>query len=179
MDLNNLTPSEIASLKAQLLGGPGGTDPSGRSPLKPRQLHDLRLMPTANDPRPMFIPSAETPRDWIVGPGTPYPRLMWHTVTGEERTVHTKDEQCQYEGEWTVDPPVASAPNPMADLAEALEQLTADERALVVQAQQADRMKAIQAKLAAMSPEQVEALLAGHAVPTAKRGPGRPKKAVA
>src|SRR5882757_4365765 len=101
MDLANLTPSEIASLRAQLLGAPGSAnDPTGRSPIKPRQLHDLRLLPTATDPRPMFIPSTETPRDWVVGPGTPFPKLLWHRTTGEERTVHTATEQARYEQDW-------------------------------------------------------------------------------
>jgi hypothetical protein len=124
----------------------------------------------------MFIPSAETPRDWVVGPGTPFPRLMWHTETNGERTVHSAAEMALYEGEWTAVPPVASAPNPMADLQEALASLTDAERAALHQAQQADRMKSLQAKLAAMSPEAVEALLAGQPAP-AKRG--RPKKVVA
>ena len=176
MDLNHLTPSEIASLKSQLLGGPAGLDAHGRSPMKPRQLHDLNRLPTADDPRPLFVPSAVTPADWIVGPGTPFPRLMWHTETNEERTVHSAAEMASYEGEWTAVPPAATAPNPMADLQEALASLTDAERAALQQAQQADRMKALQAKLAAMSPEAVEALLAGQALP-AKRG--RPKKAVA
>ena len=74
MDLNHLTPDQIASLKTQL----AQTDTSGRSPIRARQLHDLRLLPTANDPRPTFFWSAEGSRDTVIthtefGNG----KLMW------------------------------------------------------------------------------------------------------
>ena len=84
LDLSSLSAADIAGLRAML----NGTDPMGRSPMKPRQLHNLTLLPSATDPRPTFFWSAESPRDTgDLSRTTLYPRLMWHGQTGEEITV--------------------------------------------------------------------------------------------
>ena len=89
MDLSRMTPDDIASLRAQL----GLTDTSGRSPLKPRQLHDLRLLPTKDDPRPTFFWSAEAPRNVAdLTKTSPYPKLLWEPVTGTEVTAQSPEE---------------------------------------------------------------------------------------
>jgi hypothetical protein len=176
MDLNHLTPDDIASLKAQL----AMTDTNGRSPFRPRQLHDLKLQPTATDSRPMFVWSAESPRDaGDLTRTTEFPKLMWHRTTGEEITVHSKDEQIEQESIYTTEPPEVISTNPYDAIRDALDSLSPEERVLVVEAQQQARMKTLQEKLAALPADQLEALLNGQGTTPAKRRPGRPRKEVA
>jgi len=170
MDLANLTPTEIALLKQQL----AQTDDSGRSPIKARQLHDLRLLPTKDDPRPMFVWSAESPRDaGDLTRTSEFPKLMWHQTTGEEITVYTMEQQIEKGSFYVLDPPDLRV-DPIDKMRLELESLSPEDRALVVETQQKSRMAMLQAKLAALSEDDLHALLAG-TVP-AKRGPGRPKK---
>lgn len=182
MDITNLTLEELAALKAQL---DGLTDVSGRSPIKPRQLHDLRLLPTKDDPRPTFFWSAEAPRNAIdLTKTTPYPRLMWHSDTGHEITVSSASAQQTETAQGFVLAPPADAPpiDPLAALTEQLEALPEEDRALLVAAQRQDRMTALREKLAALPEDKLAAVLAtveGSSEVPAKRGPGRPRKEVA
>lgn len=175
IDLSGFSAEQLAALKAQLNSGDG----SGRSPLKPRQLHDLRLLPTADDPRPTFY-FQETPRAFgDVSRGTPYPRLMWHVDTDVEITVLDLEahQAKQAEGCWTETAPSAAPVDPMADMQAALDALTPEDRALVVAAQQKQRLDQITAQLAKLAPSTLESLLtAAKDEATGKRGPGRPKK---
>lgn len=157
MDLTQLTPDQLASLKQQLdaLNGDGA-----RSPIRPRQLHDLRLLPTKDDPRPTFFWSAEQPRDYVPGAPKLYPKLMWHRESGEEITVQTSaDERAHADLYVTVQPTNAVA-TPMDWMRDALESLTPEERALVVDGQKQDRLTEIRNKLAVLSPDALESLLA-------------------
>jgi len=168
MDLARLTESELAALRAQL-----GltTEVTGRSPIKPRQLNDLRLLPTKDDPRPTFFMSAETPRTGEdFSKTSQYPRLLWHT-NGEEITVTDAREHTARvaEGYLTVAPANAVAPDPMEAMRAALEALSPEDRALMIDAQNQDRMTALRSKLSALAPEDLEALLAGVDSPPAKR----------
>lgn len=176
IDLSGFTAEQLAALKAQL----NSTDGSGRSPIKPRQLHDLRLLPTADDPRPTFFWSVDPPRDGRdLTRGTPYPRLLWHVDSGEEITVLDLEahQAKQAEGCWTETAPSAGPVDPMADMQAALDALTPEDRALVVAAQQQTRLQEITAKLSKLSPSTLELLLtAAKDEATGKRGPGRPKK---
>ena len=168
-----MTPEQLTALKTALASV---SDVSGRSPVRPRQLHDLRLLPTATDPRPTFFWSAETPRDFVPGPSRPYPKLMWHRETDEEITVQSATEEAAKADLYTTDPPrVEFAASPMDIVRDALDALTEEERRFVLDAQKKERMDALTAKLALLPPEQIEALLSGAAVPV-KRGPGRPRK---
>jgi hypothetical protein len=63
----------------------------------------------------------------------------------------------------------------MADLSDAFAGLTIEEQELIVAAQAKQRRDAITAKLAELSPEALERLLAGSAEPVAKKR-GRPAK---
>jgi hypothetical protein len=176
MDITKLTPEELGALKAQL----AQTDPTGRSPFRPRQLHDLRLLPTAKDPRPTFFWSAESPRDaGDLTRTTEFPKLMWHVSTGEEITVYNLEQQEAKASFYTVQPPmnaVAVEVDPIEAMREALDRLTPEERAVIIQAQQDTRRAALTAKLSALSEEQLEALLSGEtAAPTRNKG-GRPRK---
>ena len=152
--------------------------PDGRSLLKPRQLNDLRLLPTADDPRPTFFWSADSPRDaGDLTKTTPYPRLLWHRDTGEEITVPTAEAHAQMGEEWLVLPPAQTAPDPMETMRAELDALTPEDRAVLIEGQRKARMAALQAKMAELPDDALETLL-GDAMTqaTAKRGPGRPRK---
>ena len=146
---------------------------TGRSPMRPRQLTDLRLAPTATDPRPLFIPSAESPRNVDVTRTSPYPRLLWHQGSGEERTVRTAADAIALGDDWGEVPPVQAPVDPIDAMRAVLADLTPEERQLVLDAQRDDRLRAIQAKLAALAPADLSAVLEDA---VAKRGPGRPRK---
>lgn len=175
MDLNHLTPDQIAILKQQL----AQTDTSGRSPIRARQLHDLRLLPTANDPRPTFFWSAESPREVALGNGTEFPKLLWDGETGVEITVHDAMEEAERLQDGYVRVAPASVVVDKVDaLADQLAGLSEEEQKLILQAQQQSRIQALTEKLATLSPAELDRLL-GNTPPAAKRGPGRPRKAVA
>ena len=171
MDLSSFTPDQLAALKAQL-NSPGG---DGRSPLRPRQLHDLRLLPTATDPRPMFVLSAEGTRDQVAWPPTFYPSLLWHAETGREVTIKTAAERATYGPEWVTVPPSTTA-DPLQSTLDAFASLNEEDRQVLIEAQRQDRMAVLQKKLAGLSEGDLEKLLAQTGQPEAKRGPGRPKK---
>lgn len=156
MDINLLTPDQLASLKQQL----GMTDAPGRSPFRSRQLHDLRLAPTATDPRPMFVWSAEGDRNLPVGVGTEFPRLMWHTDSGKEITVYSREEQDEKSVEYTHIPPTTTAMDPIETLSDALADLTEQEREVILKAQEQQRRKALEDQIAALTPQQLDKLLA-------------------
>lgn len=160
MDLSTLTPEDLQALKARL---DGLTDTSGRSPFRPRQLHDLRERPTADDPRPTFFWSADKPRNASdLSKTTPYPRLMW-SPDGTEVTVINSAQQAQLEKSgYVVTPPAnAVAPNE-ADLIRAqLALLPAEDQRMLVQAAQQARKVALQEKLAGFTEEQLAELVAG------------------
>lgn len=149
----------------------------GRSPIRPRQLHDLRLMPTATDPRPMFVWSAEGGRDEAVT-HSEYPKLLWHGETHTEITVTNRDEQqAMIAMGYVLTQPDAGVPNPELDIAEALAGLSQEEQRIVMEAQSKQRQDAITARLAELSPEALERVLAAASgdQPVAKKR-GRPAK---
>ena len=176
MDITNLTPEQLAELKAKL---DGLTDVSGRSPIKPRQLHDLRILPNATDPRPTFFWSAETPRNvGDLSRTTPYPRLMWHGETGQEITVTSASAlQSKTAEGYVLDPPDAVAAVSEAEqLQELLRALPAEDQAAILAAQKKTRMKDIESRLAALTEDQLEQVLQNVDQQPARRGPGRPRK---
>lgn len=160
LDLSQLSPSDIASLKAML----AGTDDSGRSPIRDRQLHDLRLLPTKDDPRPTFFWSAEQPRNaGDLTKTSMYPRLMWHSTTGQEITVKDVEAQETHTAKgFILTPPAnAEAPDPMEAIRLAFESLSPEDRATLVAAQQKSRLDTLQAQMAELSEADLEALIAG------------------
>jgi hypothetical protein len=174
LDLTTLTPEQLASLRAQL-GLPAG-DASGRSPFRPRQLHDLRLLPTAEDPRPTFFWSAVSPRDVDVTTTSPYPRLLWNTATDEEVTVGDLETHQAYLAEgYTEQAPMHAPVDPMAEIEAALAALSVEERAMVVESQRKQRVAALTEKMAGLSDGALASLLSD-APKTEKRKPGRPRK---
>lgn len=159
MDLTNLSPEDLQALKAQL-DALESTD--GRSPNKPRQLHDLTLAPTKDDPRPTFFWSAERPRN---DPGVykthPYPRLLWHGKTGEEITVHSAKAHAEKvaQGYVEVAPANAQAPDPAEAMRTALAALTPEDRKMLAEAAKKDRIARLQEQMAGLSDEDLDALM--------------------
>ncbi len=178
MDLAQLTPDQLLALKQQL---DGLTDSSGRSPIRPRQLTDLRLLPTKDDPRPLFISSAEAPRDGRdLTKTTPYPKLMWHQDTGTEITVYSSAEERQMSDIYTLTAPAHRVLEPMDALKLELDSFSEEDRALILNAQKQTRIAELQAKLAGLSEEALTRLLGeseqDEATGEVKRRPGRPRK---
>lgn len=152
----------------------------GRSPMRPRQLNDLRLLPTADDPRPTFFWSAESPRDVDVTKTTPYPRLLWHVESGEEITVLDLEahQAKEAEGCWTETAPSEVPVDPMAAIQAELDALTPTERATVLEAQRQQRLQSLQTKIAALSDRSLETLLGEAKAQATPPRRGRPPKTV-
>lgn len=161
LDLSQLTPTDLAAL-AQLIQAQGGLDALGRTPVnRPRQLHNLNLPPKANDARPTFFWSAESPRDGIdLTRTTLYPRLMW-AKDGTEITVGGAKEEAEKRAEgYVVSPPAnAEAPDPLDLLAAQWAALSPEDRDILIASQKKDKLASIQARLAVLSDEQLEALV--------------------
>ncbi len=158
MNIEQLTPEDLASLKSQL----GiNTDENGRSPIRPRQLHDLRLLPTATDPRPLFIPSAEAPRDGRdLTKTSEFPKLMFHRDTGKEITVHNSAEQRQYSDIYDLMPKAGVVLEPMDALKLELGSFSQEDLELIIDAQQKARRESVQAKLAKLPEDTLVRMLA-------------------
>lgn len=153
----SFTPEQLQEIQQMIQQGAFG--PGGRSPIRDRQLHDLRLVPTATDPRPLFLPSAEAPRDAPPYVRTTWPSLRWHKETGQEITV-TNDQQAATLGpEWVQTPPGAVALDPLAGMQDALAALTPKERDAIFANQKRLRLDKLQAALAALSDDDLAALL--------------------
>lgn len=146
-------------------------DPGGRTPLRPRQLHDLRLLPTATDARPTFCWSAEGPRDNPESFKThPYPKLLWNGITGEEITVRSGNEESEKiaNGYVTVAPSDVVL-DPIAEMRAALDALPEEDRKLILDGQRKQRNQEIASKLAALSDVQLESVLASAVEPKKKK----------
>ncbi len=161
MNLEHLSPEDLASLKQQLGIGPNSGRVTDVDPPRPRQLHDLRLLPTATDARPLFIPSAEAPRDGRdLTKTTPYPKLMFHKDTGEEITVISSADERQHSDLYDLMPKAGVVLEPMDALKLELDSFSDEDQKLIINAQQQTRIAAMQAKLAGLSEEKLAALLA-------------------
>lgn len=139
--VTSLTPDQIEALKAAL------GDNQGRSPIRPHQRHDLRLLPTKEDPCPTYFWSAEAPRNaGDLTRTTPYPRLLWHGKTGIEVTAADPKAHAAFKAEGYVDLPPANAekPEPIDIVREQLDSLSPEDRKLVLHnahAAQLDNLK--------------------------------------
>jgi hypothetical protein len=158
-----LSPDLLAEIRTAIADGSLNTADlqGGRSPFRPRQLHDLRLLPTKDDPRPTFFWSVEGPRnDAEAGKTFPYPRLLW-TAAGEEITVQSEPEHKRLlaQGYLEVDPGTAVV-DQSAQTKAMLEALSPTDRALVIDGQKKARMLAIQEQMAELSADDLDAVLA-------------------
>jgi hypothetical protein len=154
MDLDALM-ARLQQLESQVSGMPA----SGRSPIRARQLHDLRLTPTDKDPRPTFFMSTETPRDWDVSKPGAYAQLMWNKQTGDEITVHSEQERAAHADQYTTEPPSKRKLTQAEMVADILQSLSPEDRALVVKAQQAKRLEAATDAMAGLTDEQLSAVM--------------------
>lgn len=158
LDLNTLTTEQMLALKARL---DGLTDVSGRSPNRPRQLHDLNLLPTKDDPRPTFFWSAETIRGVDTRRTTQFPALLWHPETGAEMTVTDAKTHTAYVADGYLSHPLFEVKqDPMDLLASQLDALSEGDRAALIESQRQDRLNAIRRQLAEMPEGKLAALLA-------------------
>ncbi len=169
-----LDPALIAQIQAAIANGTLQLGGTGRSPLRERQLHDLTMLPTADDPRPTFFWSAEKPRNEQIGPGTPYPRLLW-TAEGVEVTVHSSEEHRRMVAQGYLEQcPADVVIDVMDQIRQQFDALPEEDRKLLIAAQRQDRIAKLQAQMVEMPEDELNAMLA-QSLPT-KRGPGRPPK---
>jgi hypothetical protein len=178
--LAQFTPEQVTALKAQL-DQVTAADPEGRSPFRPRQLDDLRLRPTATDPRPTFFWSTESPRTGDLTKTTPYPRLLWEEATGAEITVYDSGAEADKLAHGYVRlPPAFIEPDPVEQMRTLLEALSPEDRETVLAAQKLERMGRIKQQLSELPADQLAQLLAEHSgepsTDAAPRRPGRPRK---
>ena len=189
----NLSPELLAEIQAALnagtltLGNPNGRSPVRRGRFQdPRQLDDLRLPATKDDPRPTFLWSAVAPRDGIDLTRThEYPRLLWHGETGTEITVTSKDEQqTRLASGYTTTAPAWVEPDPMELIRAQWDALSPDDQALLLESQKQDRIALLKSKLSVLPENKLAELLSKQAHETpeqqeVRRGPGRPRKDIA
>lgn len=158
IDINALSGDQLLALKARL---DGLTDVSGRSPMRPRQLHNLNLKPTATDPRPTFFWSAEESRDVDTRRTTPFPALLWHPETGVEITVTDKKTHTAYIDQGYLAHPLFEVKHdPMDLLAAQIDALSQEDRAALIESQRMDRISSMRAQLAALPEDKLRTLLA-------------------
>ncbi len=141
------------------------TDTGGRSPIKPRQLNDLRLLPRADDPRPTFYASAQVPRDWDTTTQHEFPKLMW-TPEGTEVVILNSPDAKKTEKAWEAKgyshiPPADVTPFDAVE--REMRQLTDEERAYVLDLQRQARIAKIQDKLGRLT--ESELAMIGAAAP--------------
>jgi hypothetical protein len=173
----DLSPELLAQLQQAIANGSLniGVDAQGRSPMRPRQLHDLRLLPTKDDPRPTFFFSAESPRHAAdLTKTTEFPKLMWHGDTGQEITVLSKEAQSEKVSfGYVLHAPADLVIDPMDAIQAQWDALSKEDQELLIESQKQDRIQQLKAKLSALPASQLDALLATQAAkPEPKRKAG-------
>jgi len=156
-----LTPDLLAAIQQAVADGkitlPTNT---GRSPIRDRQLHDLRLLPSATDPRPLFLPSAEAPRDAAPYVRGQFPTLRWHKATGVEVCARNAKDLALYStDEYTAIPVHLEAADPLRDAQAALDTLPVAEREVIINNAKDLKLKRIQDQLAALAGNDLETVL--------------------
>jgi hypothetical protein len=133
---------------------------TGRSPVRPRQLHDLRLLPTKDDPRPTFFWSVEGPRDMEAGKTFPYPRLLWSVDGTEVRVENKKEHDAHLSQGYLEYNPGTAVLDPSDAIRAMLEKLSPADRDLVVNGAKAAKIKALQEQMLALSDADLDTVLA-------------------
>jgi hypothetical protein len=161
--LNGLSPEQLSALI--------GTT-TGRSPFKRRQLDDLTLLPTATDPRPTFFFDMK-PRDFPPTTHSEFPKLLWRTKDGLEITVHDKEEQeTKLAHGYQLRAPDSGPADPVDQLQQMFDELSVEDQQFLLNAEREYRLNLVRERLAKLPKQSAEAIMG-----TAKRGPGRPRKA--
>jgi hypothetical protein len=134
---------------------------NSRSPFRPRQLHNLTLLPTKDDPRPTFFWSVEGPRnDAEAGKTHPYPRLLWHADGTEIRVENATEHREKVAAGYLEVAPGTVELDQAAQIRAMLEALSPADRALVIDGNKKARIQAAVDAMAAASDADVEAVLA-------------------
>jgi hypothetical protein len=162
--------AQVAALTAALKSQ-GGLVTNGRSPVVGPLSNLLHPRPSATVAKATYFYDG---MDQPSNPGTPFPALRFRlTETGvQERCIRTPEELATLGPEWLAIPPNLDLPSPLESLQDQMASLTEDERRTVMEEQKKVRLSAIQAALAALSPEELASLTGGGA---SKRR-GRPPK---
>lgn len=146
------------------------TDTGGRSPFRPRQLHDLRLAPRADDPRPTFFATSEVPRDWNTTAQHEYPKLMW-SPQGQEIVIpagnDAKAQELDYEAKGYLHLPPADQ-SPVDAVEREMAQLSEEDRALVVEMQRQSRMARLEERLKGLTDDELKAVMGPRTTKKAK-----------
>lgn len=172
IDIHALSESDLQALRARL--GTLAPDPMGRIVQMPgRQLHDLNLQPTAEDPRPLFVPSAASPRDVQVGRPTEYKKLMW-SPDGREIAVSTRAEEDAYAAKgYVLTSPATRAMSTEELIAAEFASLPPEDQQLVIETAKAAKLATMQERLASLTPdERARVLGADRATGSAKKRAG-------
>lgn len=156
LDLSNLSPEQIAQLRAQL-GLPGETPM--RSPIM-RPLSDLRAPTTARGRlnRPHFEWSADPPPEGVVIP--PYPCLWWNPRGQEVRVESPEHMKALGIGDgWTARPPMGNELTPEDRLKAEVAQLSPSDREFLLKSVRDARMASLRDKMSGLSNETIAELL--------------------
>ncbi len=135
-------------------------NPGGRSPMRPRQLHDLNILPTKDDPRPTFFWSAEKPRN---DPGVhlvhEFPKLMWAPDTGQEITVLSKEAQAEkLRFGYVLTCPLAVVLDPIEEMQKQFSLLSAEDQQAIIKATNENRIETMVDQLSKLDQSQLDAV---------------------
>ena len=155
MDLSKLSPEDLQSIAEQLQAHGrviGGLDANGRSPyFGNRVFKDLNVKPSATDPRPLFVWSADSPIEFD-NVQHEFPKLMW-SKDGTEITVRSSEQQEQHLAQGYVLLPPANA-KPFDVASEQLAAMSDEDRALLIEANREARRNRVQALLSSLTEDE-------------------------
>lgn|SRR5262245_49752785 len=146
--LQQLTPDQIASLLSE----------ERRSPLRDRQLHDLTLKPSKDDPRPTFFQETDG-REFLPIRHSPFPKLLWNRDTGEEVTVKTVHEERELGSHWTTVPPSTAPLDPETYARKLFDALSPDDQAFILEHQRQMRLEQVKKAMGQLSESQAATVL--------------------
>jgi len=155
-----LSPELLTQIQAAIADGTLVVgNPGGRSPIRPRQLHDLTLLPTKDDPRPTWFPSAEKPRNIDVSKTYEFPKLMWKGDTGQEITVASAEEQAtKMRFGYVLTCPLAVELDPMEELQKQFSMLSDEDQLAIRKATYENRIETMVDQLAKLDQSQLDAI---------------------
>jgi len=147
--LRQLRPDQIAGLLAE----------EHRSPVRERQLHDLTLKPSKDDPRPTFYQETDG-REFHPIRHSPYPKLLWHTQTKQEITVNTPREEKDRGPLWTAVAPVTIPLDPETQARRLFESLSVEDQAFIVEHQRLMKLEQVKKAMGQLTESQANAVVA-------------------
>ena len=149
----DLSPELLAQIQAAIASGSLQLgNPGARSPERPRQLHDLRILPRADDPRPTFFWSAEAPRYGVdLTKTSEFPKLMWQGATGQEITViSVEEQQRRISMGYVLHAPASVVIDPMDVIRAEWETFSPEDQRLILESQKQERIGALMKKLSTL-----------------------------